>query len=178
MFIARKKILVGSLLFLTALLFVSLSLFSQSKSTDVLEKWETKSGKNKIIVTSYAEKYKYAPGAYYVFEIVNDTNEKVEIMSFRHDDPVPINKEGVVFFNEQIIYVFMGWKYAVSQDSGKNWFIWDAEKELAGWKCCNYFLIRDIKLNKDGTGKMFLNDAQNNISTVLVTKDYGHKWIK
>ena len=28
-------------------------------------------------------------------------------MTFRHDDPVPINKNGIVFLNDSIGYVFM-----------------------------------------------------------------------
>ncbi len=41
------------------------------------------------------------------------------IVTFRHDDQVPMPRENVRFVNEHIAYAFMGWKYVITTDSGK-----------------------------------------------------------
>jgi len=171
--------LIFSLCFVIGLFLYLLPFFLPAKRGEqVLEKWEVVTKKNKIQVTAYAEKFSFVPGAYYVFESVNSLNEKTEIMTFRHDDPIPINKNGIAFVSDDVGYVFMGWKCAVTQDGGKTWSVWDAEKNLPQWKCCNYNLIDSIEMGVNGTGKMNINvisEKRGEVPT-LYTKDYGKTW--
>ncbi|HMG72320.1 MAG TPA: hypothetical protein VK582_02375 [Pyrinomonadaceae bacterium] len=167
-------IIIGLLLWILPFL----PFFFPKPSETILETSEFQRGERKIVVTAYAEKNSFVPGAYYSFEAIDGSNHRVPIMTFRHDDPVPINKKGVVFLNGDIAYVFMGWMYAVTTDGGSSWQVWSADKDLPGWKCCNYDLIEDVHLASDGTGRMRLNPIPQRQGEVpeLQTKDYGRHW--
>lgn len=164
--------------FVVGLLLWILPFFFPQRSETILETSEFQRGDRKIVVTAYAEKNSFVPGAYYSFEAVDDSNNRRQIMTFRHDDPVPINKKAVVFLNDAVGYVFMGWTYAVTTDGGSSWHVWSADKDLSGWKCCNYELIEDVHLSSDGTGRMRLNPIPQRQGEVpeLHTKDYGRHW--
>ncbi|MFN6964693.1 MAG: hypothetical protein ACK4S4_13130 [Pyrinomonadaceae bacterium] len=98
-------------------------------------------------------------------------------MNFRHDDPVPINKNAVRFVTNDVAYVYVGWKYAVTTDGGEHWAVWDAEQNWPGWQCCKYSFIRHVELAADGSGKMQVDDSQNETSLVeLTTSNYGESW--
>jgi hypothetical protein len=134
----------------------------------------------RIRVTAYAETgASFVAGAYYVFECAKDS-ERVwhPIMTFRHDDPIPIPREQMRFVNDQVGYVFMGWMYAVTTDAGSTWSVWSADKNLPNWQCCNYGLIRDVKLGDNGDGVMQLNPIKGRQGEVpeLHTMDYGKHW--
>jgi hypothetical protein len=146
------------------------------KSNKVIGSREVNWGQLRIRITAFSEVNSFDPGAYYVFETIDGSNNSSEIMTFRHDEPVPINDNSIRILNDGIAYVYMGWMYGVTIDSGRTWSIWDASKELSNWKCCNYGLINDIRLNEDGTGEMRLSDSQNNIAEVLYTTDFGKTW--
>ena len=100
-------------------------------------------------------------------------------MLFRHDDPVPIPRQQVRFANNDTAYVFMGWMYAVTTDSGKTWSLWNAEKDLQGWQCCNYGLIIDVVMLPDGSGTMSCNAIPKRAGEVaqLETHDFGRHWM-
>jgi hypothetical protein len=171
-------LVVFCLCLVAGVLFWLLPFLRPGPSETVLEKWESRRGNLTIVVTAYSEEKSFVPGAYYSFEAVDGSNVKREIMTFRHDDPVPINKDGIVFVNDQIAYVFMGWMYAATTDGGKSWQVWNAEKDFRGWTCCNYRLIQDIRLSPDGTGRMKLNlnSRQRDETPELYTYDYGRHW--
>ncbi len=99
-------------------------------------------------------------------------------MTFRHDDPVPIPHDQVRFVNDRIGFVFMGWMYAVTTDSGASWSVWDSTTNLPHWQCCNYGLIADVHLEPNGTGTMTLHPIPGRSGEVpeLNTKDYGRHW--
>jgi len=145
----------------------------------VLEKWQTENKNFKIRVTSYEEKGANVNGAYNVFEsAAGSSNAWHEIVTFRHDDQPRIPADQVRFVNDQIGYLFMGWIYAVTTDNGVSWSVWDATKHLPNWQCCNYGLIRDVRIAEDGNGVMQLNPIQNRRGEVpeLRTNDYGKHW--
>jgi len=122
----------------------------------------------------------FVPGAYYLFEgRPHDGKKWVTAMQFRHDDAVPIPKQNVKFLTPEIAFVFMGWKYAVTTDGGKQWNVWSAEKDLLGWQCCNYVLINDVKLSQSGKGEMVLIPIQGRAGEVprLFTADFGRHWV-
>jgi hypothetical protein len=121
----------------------------------------------------------FVPGAYYRFEArPSDSKGWVTAMEFRHDDPVPIPKQNIKFLTSEIAFVFMGWRYSVTTDGGKNWHLWSAETDLTGWKCCNYGLINAVELSQSGKGKMTLNPIEGRAGEVpeLVTSDFGRHW--
>jgi hypothetical protein len=156
-------------------------LHSQSKrSKRINDHWETSNGRFSIRVTAYAEDNGgFVAGAYYVFESARmRSNDWREIMTFRHDDPVPIPREQIRFVSDQVSYLFMGWKYAVTTDGGVTWSVWTADRDLPNWECCNYALIRDVTIEKDGKGFMQLKPSQDRRGEVpeLRTQDYGRHW--
>jgi hypothetical protein len=146
----------------------------------IIEAWETTNNTFKISVSAYAEeKGGFVGGAYYVFRsAAGDSNNWHEIMTVRHDDPVAIPRQQVRFVNNKIGYLFMGWQYGVTTDGGLTWSVWNAEKDLPGWQCCNYKLIQDIRIAPDGNGTMRLNPIPQRAGEVpeLRTKDYGRHW--
>jgi hypothetical protein len=146
----------------------------------IAETWETSNGSFKIRVDRHFEENGgFVAGAYYVFRSSPTASDAWrDIMTFRHDDPNPIPRDQVRFLNDRIGFVFMGWMYAVTADSGATWSVWDAGNDLPNWQCCNYRLIADVHLNADGTGTMTLNPIQDRGGEVpqLRTKDYGRHW--
>lgn len=179
----NKRVKLRALLFVIVGLVSAWALHSQSKKSKTInERWETSNGTFNIRVTAYAEHNGgFVAGAYYVFECASSgSNRWRELMTFRHDDPVPIPREQVRFIGDRIGYVFMGWMYAVTTDGGLTWSIWTAKKDLPNWECCNYRLIRDVSVAKDGAGVMQLTPIQNRRGEVseLRTRDYGRHWSK
>lgn len=146
----------------------------------VNERWETSNEVFKVRVTSYAEESAgFVGGAYYVFESASvESDNWREIMTFRHDDPIPIPRDQVQFLGDKTAYVFMGWMYAVTTDGGSAWSLWNAETELPKWKCCNYKLIRNVQIRPNGVGTMRLDPIPERQGEVpeLHTKDYGFNW--
>lgn len=144
------------------------------------EKWETTNNTFKVQITAYAEENRgFVGGAYYLFRSAEDNSESWnDIMTFRHDDPVPIPREQVRFVNDRIGYVFMGWMYAATTDGGRSWSVWDARKDLPDWSCCNYRLIQDVRMQLDGVGRMTLNPIPGRPAEAseLETQDYGQSW--
>ena len=151
---------------------------SKSRAGDVIEKWETSNDALRIRVTASNEKGTApAPGGgYYVFESSPlGVDRWQEIMTFRHDDPVPIPRNQVRFVTRQVAYIFMGWLYAVTIDGGQSWSVWDASKNDQLSKSYNYDMIREVNISPDGSGKMTLN-LTGNKREELSTKDYGSHW--
>lgn len=173
---SRITVIILGMSLVIALYFYASDFISPKRSSQIIDSLEVRNGEMTVRVTVFSETNSIVPGAYYTFESVNRADLPVEILTFRHDDPVPIDKNWIVFLNEKIAYVFMGWMYAITHDSGKTWAVWDGSKEFRDWKCCNYSLIKQILVNEDGTGEMHLSDADGNLAGILVTGDYGQTW--
>jgi hypothetical protein len=174
---AIKPIKIATLLYLTAAIVTGCEL-SRSQRGKVVDTWEATNGSFRIQIEQYEEQSTYpAPaGAYYVFRsAVNVSDSWNEIMTFRHDDPVPIPRDHVHFVNEQVAYVFMGWLYAVTTDGGRTWSVWNGSKDPAFSKTYNYKLIREVSISSEGNGKMLLK-LIGDTKVELKTKDYGRRW--
>src|SRR5262245_51653458 len=114
-------------------------LFGSPHAGAIAETWETSTGALRIRIDRHNEENSFLPGAYYVFRSAPVGSEAWrDIISFRHDDRVPIPRDQVRLVNDQVAFVFMGWIYAVTTDDGATWSVWDAEHELPSWHCCNY----------------------------------------
>jgi hypothetical protein len=141
--------------------------------------WETSSNGLRIRIVQYDEEGALLAGTYYLFESAKPgTNEWQQIVMFRHDDRPPIPRDQVRFVGDDVAFVFMGWVYAVSTDRGASWSVYDATRNLPGWRCCNYGLIKNVDLWPDGTGVMTLKPILGRTGEVseLRTRDYGVHW--
>src|SRR5205809_6977236 len=98
-------------------------LFLPPRIGPIAETWETTNGSFRIRVDRHNEENGgFVPGAYYVFRSAPVGSEAWrDIMTFRHDDPNPIPRDQVRFLNDRVGFVFMGWMYAVTSDSGATW---------------------------------------------------------
>lgn len=144
-----------------------------------IESYETANSKFKIRITSYDELGAYLRGTYYVFATSQIGSDAwAEFMTVRHDDRPDIPQEQVRFVSDEIGYVFMAWKYAVTLDGGRTWSVWDAQNDLPNWQCCNHSLILDVRIGTDGLGTMKLNliPERDGGSAAFQTKDYGLHW--
>jgi len=144
------------------------------------ESWETSNQLFRVRVDRhYEENGGFVPGAYYVFRSAPTGSDAWhDFMTFRHDDPVPIPNDQVRFVNDRIGFVFMGWMYAVTTDSGATWSVWDSNIDLPKWQCCNYRLIKDIHPEPNGEGTMTLAPIPDRGGEVpqLHTEDFGRHW--
>lgn len=149
------------------------------RGRQILEDWESSNTQFSIRITAYDEEGGYPSGAYYVFQSARlHSNDWHEFLVFRHDERVAIPRGNIRFPSEIVGYVFMGWKYAVTVDSGQSWQIWDAQKDLENWTCCNYGLIEDLHFTTSGSGVMVLNPIPRGGGEVkqLYTEDFGQHW--
>ena len=173
-----KRIL-PAIIIILALAVVALNYVRLSMG-ERIDSWVTSNETFQVRIDQRAERFQIpVVGAYYVFRSSAVGSDKwAEVMTFRHDDPVPIPREQVHFLNDRVGYVFMGWKYAVTIDGGVSWRTWTAEKDLPNWQCCNYGLIKDVRLEANGTGVMILNPIplRNGEVPSLHTDDYGQHW--
>ena len=146
-----------------------------NKRGEVIETWSVKNTDVEIRITVFSERYSFVPGAYYVFESITDKRTQ-KIMTFRHDDPISIEKDKIVFMNDKIIYLYTGWVFATSIDGGNTWTIWDAASQLSNWTCCNYYYIKKVKLAQNGTGEMFVARSKSGKQVTAKTTDFGKTW--
>lgn len=172
----RKTIVMISVLCIAAA-YAAGVLFSAPRKGDVVEAWETTNRTFKLRVKMHTEKgFRLVGGAIYVFESAATGSESwKEIMTVRHDDPNPIPRKQVRFVNDQVGYVFMRFKYAVTVDGGVTWSVWDATADLPDWRRSRAN-IEDVRLAPDGTGAMSLTSSTNQETPKLRTEDYGRHW--
>lgn len=99
-------------------------------------------------------------------------------MTFRHDDPVAIPRDQIRFLSDQVAYAFMGWMYAVTTDRGRTWSVWNAERDIPDWRCCNYKYLHQVDIDQNGAGVMTLDPIDEHGGTMLRlhTQDYGRHW--
>jgi len=164
---------------LTLLLFTVCLSPSCAGRGNRLESWETTNKSFRVRITAYDERGVYLHGTYYVFESARAGSDAWrEFMTLRHDDRPEIPKDQVRFVNDNVGYVFMGWMFAVTTDGGNTWSIWDATRDVPDWQWSKYGVIRDVRLELDGSGKMVLEpvDDANRKVPEFRTNDFGRHW--
>ena len=115
-------------------------------------------------------------GVYHSFEVYStELGWWQGIISLRLDEPVSLKHNQISFVSNDICFVFVGWKYAVTTDGGKTWTKWDAEDQFINTSCCHSNLIKNVQILPNGEGVMYLNSEQSTYSA-LYTKDYGKHW--
>jgi len=143
-----------------------------------LETWESTNTPFKIRIDRHAQangNY-FVPGAYYVFQsAASGSDQWREITTFRFDDPIDIPRNQVRFANEKVAYVFMIDMYAVTQDGGVSWNIYDIDNYLSKDKKCGS--IEDLRIDANGDGEVKLKCyAKQDSFKVLETTDFGGRW--
>jgi hypothetical protein len=161
-------------------IFVSSCIFGRGGGRgERLEAWETAKGNFKIRVSQYAEKNPvFLTHFFFVFESATvGSGGWFEFMTVKNDSSIPVPREQIRFVSDEIAYVFMNEKYAVTTDLGRTWTVWEAiPRNLSQLQSAAN--IRDVQINVDGTGNMHLGSLLNGQITSLTvsTKDYGHHW--
>jgi hypothetical protein len=92
-------------------------------------------------------------------------------MSIPHDQ--------IRFVLDHVAYVFIGNFYMVTTDSGRTWFVWDANKELPAEQFMQRYnlwpAIKEMNVQSDGTGTMrlysYLNKREIGRTSMLRTTD-------
>ena len=117
-------------------------------------------------------------GAYFEFQSEPTvSHQPVNIMTFRHDDPIDIPNDSVHFVSDKVGFVFMGWNYAVTSDGGSNWTVYDARNFLRDNQRCGYNCIQEISISPDGSGSLTINLIASPRQTVtLDSNDFGSHW--
>jgi hypothetical protein len=117
-------------------------------------------------------------GTYYTFEALTPNLPfAVEIMTVREDQRKAVRPDRIRFVGDRVCYLWEGWMVAVTVDGGSTWDVWDGDTELPGWHCCRADLIKQVRIDPLGNGKMELNPHPGErIPTTLSTTDYGKHW--
>lgn len=173
----RFKVPLLIVICLIAVAFVVSVFCSRSPLGEVKERWEVTGTIFRLRVTKHDERgFRLIGGAYYVFESAATGSDRwTKIMTVQHDDPDPIPREQVRIVSDQVGYVFMLNKYAVTMDGGATWFTWDAVRDFPDWQG-NPANIKEVRLAPDGTGTMTLTSIANRQVREFHTKDYGRHW--
>ena len=135
----------------------------------------------KITLTTY-DIYNVEPsGRYYTFTVprkIGDYETTSIIFNILLEEAVPFNSNQVKILSDKIAYVYLGWMYSVTLDGGRAWHLWDAERNLPEWKCCDPGLLREVNISDQGNGIMTLRpDPTKPESLVyLRTNDFGKSW--
>jgi len=145
----------------------------------IIRTWETANKTFKMRIKEYDEKGSIVlPHYYYSFEATGiESNSWHEIVTVRIDEDIEIPKDQVRFVNDQIGYLFMLGKYAVTTDGGKSWQVWDANRNESNTQYPNERFIKQVNLNTDGRGTIQLVSRTSQKETIeLQTNDYGVNW--
>lgn len=120
----------------------------------------------------------FLPGAYYVYQSRQGSQDWKDFLEVRRDDPDPIPVDKVHIFSSGHATVFLDSMFATTADRGKTWQVWDAQKTLPGWECCRYRTIKAVEINDRGNGIMKLEPIPANPSAIveLHTADFGKSW--
>lgn len=135
----------------------------------------------KITLEAY-DIYNVEPkGRYYTFTVprmIGDYRSTSIVFNILPDKPVEFNRKLVQIFNDRIAYVYLGWMYSVTLDGGRTWHLWDGERKLPEWECCDPGLIQEVSISDQGTGIMTLRpDPKKPESLIrLKTSDFGQHW--
>ena len=179
----KKKVLL-ILTFFVGISLCTILLYGASQRAKPFDRFEIANSDFKIRVTGYHESDLYAlPGARYVFQsAAADSDIWHEIMSFKADQAGPIRRDQIRFVNTQVAYAFIDRYYMVTTDGGREWYAWDANKELDSEKIMGSYnlwpTIEKITMEADGNGLMTLKQYLKDRGTgpQLQTSDYGRHW--
>jgi hypothetical protein len=133
---------------------------------------------NGIRIVAKKDHTEFLEGGAFIFAATTDSGQTwVELMRFRHDDPIQPACENIRSLDAQHFWVWMGTTMGVTHDGGKTWATWKPQDTWRDWKCCNYGLIKDVEFKDALTGEMFLDPISGRgEESALFTKDGGITW--
>ena len=154
---------------------------------EILETWMIEAKRFKVRIVAYDLIRAEPTGIYYELQCVNRSSDGYKkesyaswegIMTVQRDGPLNIPREQVRLLNDRIVYCFMGSQYAVTTDGAKSWFVWDAERDLAGCEGCRNSVIDEVQVSPDGGGRIRLRLVSQDSDRMieLQTRDYGRHW--
>src|SRR5262245_42343967 len=155
--------------------FISIALFGCVRRGSVVDVWESSNGAIKIRVTKYDETPKIiVPHTYFGLEAaVPGSSEWREVLQWKVDDPIPIQRQQVRFVAEHVAYAFGNATFVVTTDGGRTWTDWDAAKHLGD---LNPTMISDVHIGSDGAGWMKVKRRAREDDISLTTQDFGKSW--
>ncbi|RZA09098.1 MAG: hypothetical protein EOP11_02775 [Proteobacteria bacterium] len=108
-------------------------------------------------------------------------NAWLALIDFPYGDPFSIKETNfrLVPLTAGRYAVLLGWKMAISPPAGSSeWIFWDAGRDLEGWECCNYRLLKDVSIDANGRGTLTLNPIPQRAGETqkLETTDAGRSW--
>jgi len=99
-----------------------------------------------------------------------------EIMSWRVNDPIPIQRKQVKRLDRNVVYAFGNWLYAVTTDGGVSWSRWDGKRHF---RKSTFVLIKSVTMRSNGEGTMRVSykpDPNTFAEQWLATDDFGQHW--
>ena len=121
----------------------------------------------------YAEQYGYSLERYFPGE-----DEWEYILDVKTPDLKLVEIEPhVELVNDNVYYAYLGHRYAVSLDEGRNWYEWDARDKVCKARCQAVDVIQSVRMKPNGQGMITLK-VPNKPGKLLTfrTNDYGQRW--
>jgi hypothetical protein len=93
-----------------------------------------------------------------------------------------IPRDQIRLMNDRVAYAFIGNYYMATTDSGRTWFVWDANTELPVEQIMDRYnlwpAVKTIEMQSDGAGRMTLYQYSNERERGpdLHTLDFGRRW--
>lgn len=177
----RRRQVIIQFLWIVAASISFMSCAGPQRMGEIVQTWESSEKPFKVKIDMHIERGGFMPaataGAYYVFYSNSArSSDWREVMTFRHDDPIPIPDNQVRYVTDEVAYFFIGPFFAITQDSGESWRTLNAYKNIQNIQCCYYGVIDDIQLQPDGTGMLRLDPKAVSGITELKTQDFGLHW--
>jgi len=159
-----------------------------SRGSEILDQWEGTNGTFKIRVLTYDERFgQFPPRVIGVFETLSpESHEWQEIMDVRLKSHVEDPRERVRYLTDQIAYVFMWYKFAVTLNAGRTWTVTDLfDDRTAVGLDYNSPYIRGVAMSPQGIGEMIVIEtrripavefSEDLHKIVLHTRDCGQHW--
>lgn len=180
-----KRVIAVLVCFVLAILIVKFvpmpEVLKSPYQAEIVETSETQNTPFRVRINKHIERGGFAGalnGAYYVFQSAAfGSDQWQEITAYHFDDPIDIPRNQVRFANEKVAYVFMIDMYAITQDGGASWKIFDIDNHLSKNKRCGF--IEDLLINASGVGEVKLKcHAEQDSFQVFETDDFGRSWRK
>ncbi len=91
-------------------------------------------------------------------------------------DIAPITKNRIRIAGLDVIYVFLGSMFAMTDNKGVSWRVWDAERDIPCQERWTAAMIRDVQIEQKGVGIMEVQLAGQSDTIELHTSDFGAHW--
>lgn len=143
----------------------------------VVEEWQTQNSKFQVRVQRRPDLYGFGT-YYYIFDSApSGSNSWREVVRLLHDEPIPLPKNQIRFVNDEVGFLFMELKYAVTTDGGKTWSVFDFVKQYDPQRH-DFSRIANVEVLRDGSGTVRMYGFEGTLkeSPSFYTEDFGKRW--